>query len=367
MVNRENKPLYWFDDTHVGITTDETPYPVQIYTYLEEVKMQMEFYDDGGTYVPRITIGAGTGSGDNAKAFIYKKSAGNGLFVEYYKSDDGTVRKMLMDDTGISFDPPLALSNLDGGDVLGDIVTDVGNGSIISSADTSNIASTVATISLTATGTFESTEWTHGFDGSLDTLGYLTTPGYYDDTLIGLRDLKVVPVTGTTCKVTGYAIFSEGASATDVLFTIMALRPLPPVVAFEGPYIYREPEYFPWESPLTWFNIAFISSEISPPLFTEHTSITELTLSLFNSNVTIVQDGTTLTPTDIVYVSPGIYRVTCDVPYDSEQGGSYLGGPHIVPYATISYDAGSNAILFENNEPYPSFSTEIVFAFINPM
>ena len=70
--NRNGDLLYWTDETHVAATTDETAYPVYIYLYNEAVKMGLSFYDDTGTYIPRIVMGAGTGTGDNDKLIIYK-------------------------------------------------------------------------------------------------------------------------------------------------------------------------------------------------------------------------------------------------------------------------------------------------------
>jgi hypothetical protein len=70
--NRNGDLLYWTDETHVAATTDETAYPVYIYLYNEAVKMGLSFYDDSGTYVPRIVMGAGTGTGDNDKLIFSK-------------------------------------------------------------------------------------------------------------------------------------------------------------------------------------------------------------------------------------------------------------------------------------------------------
>jgi hypothetical protein len=71
-VDRNSNPLYWVDETHKASTTDDTGLPVTVYVYTEAVKAEFSFYDDSGTYIPRIVMGAGTGTGDNDKLIIYK-------------------------------------------------------------------------------------------------------------------------------------------------------------------------------------------------------------------------------------------------------------------------------------------------------
>lgn len=69
---RNGDMLYWIDDSFEAATTDETAWPVYIYLYNEAIKMEHSFYHDGVNYVPRITMGAGSGVGDNDKLFIEK-------------------------------------------------------------------------------------------------------------------------------------------------------------------------------------------------------------------------------------------------------------------------------------------------------
>ena len=83
---RNGEKLYWIDDSFEAATTDETAWPVYIYLYNEAIKMEHSFYHDGVNYVPRITIGAGSGVGDNDKLFI-EKGAGYADFK--YVSETG--------------------------------------------------------------------------------------------------------------------------------------------------------------------------------------------------------------------------------------------------------------------------------------
>ncbi|MDP4133998.1 MAG: phage tail protein [Bacillota bacterium] len=84
--NRDNEPLYWNDNTHTGITTEVTDYPVTIYKYTELVKGQITFERNLETqaYEPKIILGAGTGTGSNGKAVVWKD--GEGLLLSYTKS-----------------------------------------------------------------------------------------------------------------------------------------------------------------------------------------------------------------------------------------------------------------------------------------
>ncbi len=98
--DRRNHNLYWLDDTFKGTTTNTTDYPVLIYNYTEHIKMQIMFENISGNYVPKIILGVGDGTGANhAKAEIYKGQTG--LEINYYKSNTGEIRSILIDDTGI--------------------------------------------------------------------------------------------------------------------------------------------------------------------------------------------------------------------------------------------------------------------------
>lgn len=98
--NRKSNNLYWLDDTFKGTTTNVTDYPVLVYNYVEHIKMQIMFENISGNYVPKIILGVGDGTGANhAKAEIYKGQTG--LEINYYKSNTGDKRSVLIDDTGV--------------------------------------------------------------------------------------------------------------------------------------------------------------------------------------------------------------------------------------------------------------------------
>lgn len=98
--DRKNNNLYWLDDTFKGTTTNVTDCPVLIYKYTEQIKMQILFENISSNYVPKIILGVGDGTGANhAKAEIYKGQTG--LEINYYKSNTGDKRSVLIDDTGI--------------------------------------------------------------------------------------------------------------------------------------------------------------------------------------------------------------------------------------------------------------------------
>lgn len=99
--NRDGELMYWTDDTHSAATTDETAYPVYTYIYNENVKLELTFEYDGENYVPKITLGAGTGNGDYGKAKIYKDATG--FYIDYYSSVDGTKFTIKITDDGIDF------------------------------------------------------------------------------------------------------------------------------------------------------------------------------------------------------------------------------------------------------------------------
>jgi hypothetical protein len=67
--------------------------------------MEFKFiYDDEiSTFVPVLVLGAGTGTDSNGQAHIYKRE--DGLHIVYYKSDDGTPRRISLLDDGIEFEP----------------------------------------------------------------------------------------------------------------------------------------------------------------------------------------------------------------------------------------------------------------------
>lgn len=98
--DRKNNNLYWLDDTFKGTTTNVTDYPVLIYNYEEQIKLQILFENISGTYIPKIILGVGDGTGANhAKAEIYKGQTG--LEINYYRSNNGERRSVFIDDAGI--------------------------------------------------------------------------------------------------------------------------------------------------------------------------------------------------------------------------------------------------------------------------
>lgn len=84
--DRKGNPLYWTDDTFKVTTLTETDYPVTVYVYTEQVKAKIAFDYVDGTYIPRITLGAGTGAGDNDKLIITKSEDSAQIL---YKTDSG--------------------------------------------------------------------------------------------------------------------------------------------------------------------------------------------------------------------------------------------------------------------------------------
>jgi len=100
VTDRHGTPLYWTDETHTTTTTKDTGFPVMVYVYTEQVKAKIAFELLDNVYVPRITLGAGTGSGNNDKAFIYKKMD---MFILEYYTDTGERKAIEMDDDGIRF------------------------------------------------------------------------------------------------------------------------------------------------------------------------------------------------------------------------------------------------------------------------
>lgn len=95
--SRMGEPLYWTDETHTKVTTDETELPVLIYTYTELTKMQLAFEEVDGVYIPKLDLGAGDQNG-NSKGHIYKGT--DGLYIEYVSST-GTSRIIKLTDEGI--------------------------------------------------------------------------------------------------------------------------------------------------------------------------------------------------------------------------------------------------------------------------
>lgn len=104
-----SESFYWTDETFSQMTSEKTTdYPVMIYDYSEMVKANISFRtialpDNGSTVMPVFTLGAGTGSGDNGKGFLYKGM--DGLYLDYHSSIDGSLRRIMLSDSGIIISP----------------------------------------------------------------------------------------------------------------------------------------------------------------------------------------------------------------------------------------------------------------------
>jgi len=96
--DRHGNPLYWKDINKDIVVLDITSYPVLIYKYTEQVKMELLFELVGGNYSPKIIMGLGDANG-YSKAKIFKGQTG--LEINYYKSNTGNIRQVLINDDGI--------------------------------------------------------------------------------------------------------------------------------------------------------------------------------------------------------------------------------------------------------------------------
>lgn len=94
-----SNPLYWVDETHKGMTTTENAFPVLTYVYTEYVKREISFITINGVDIPVELIGAGTGTGNNGKGFIYKDAA-NDLHIGIYHATTGVPIEFLISDDG---------------------------------------------------------------------------------------------------------------------------------------------------------------------------------------------------------------------------------------------------------------------------
>lgn len=95
------RAFWWTDGTKTQMTGEEsTGIPVMVYVYTELVKRSIRFADSGGTKVPVDTFGAGSGVGNNGKAFLYKGT--NGLYLDYYSATNGGLRRLMLGDDGIT-------------------------------------------------------------------------------------------------------------------------------------------------------------------------------------------------------------------------------------------------------------------------
>jgi hypothetical protein len=98
--NRDGALLYWEDETYTAASTTVTDYPVTIYVYTELIKAEFSFELEDGTYTPKIILGAGDGvTSTSAKAELYKGT--DGLEINYYASNTGEQRQIILSDDGI--------------------------------------------------------------------------------------------------------------------------------------------------------------------------------------------------------------------------------------------------------------------------
>lgn len=104
-----DRVFYWTDETHTQMTSEKTTdYPVTVYKYTELTKASIAFTsitlpDGTSSVMPVLTLGAGTGSGDSGKSFIYK--AADGLYLDYHSQTDGKVKRAAFTDAGVFISP----------------------------------------------------------------------------------------------------------------------------------------------------------------------------------------------------------------------------------------------------------------------
>jgi hypothetical protein len=127
--NRYGDLLYWngditaatlnadgwpeIDGTRLYTQKTESEWPVMVYEYIETVKLSIGFRQDpggSGFNFPMIELGAGTGTGDNGKGFVYKGLSG--LYLDYYSSVNGDLRRIILGDDGIVL-TPYGLNSID--------------------------------------------------------------------------------------------------------------------------------------------------------------------------------------------------------------------------------------------------------------
>jgi hypothetical protein len=96
-------PYYWTDATRTRLTSNITSHPAYAYDYTELVKLAFEFREitlanGEAAVMPVLILGAGTGSGENGKAMIYKDSSG--LRLKYSTEDSGLPVSLELDNSG---------------------------------------------------------------------------------------------------------------------------------------------------------------------------------------------------------------------------------------------------------------------------
>lgn len=99
--DRDGNGLYWIDETHTGVTDEVNAYPVTTYVYTELVKAHFTFTEIDDVYIPQLWLGAGTGTGNNGKACVWKGTTG--LYFDYYHSTTGALLRAKITDDGLDF------------------------------------------------------------------------------------------------------------------------------------------------------------------------------------------------------------------------------------------------------------------------
>ncbi len=146
------RAFWWTDGTKTQMTSEKnTGIPVTVYVYSELVKRAIRFDDNSGTKIPMDVFGAGSGVGDNGKAFLYKGT--DGLYLDYHSLDTGALRRIMLGDAGVTI-TPYSLDRLDfyangfravyAGENLAYTWTKDGNGRIISLTSAENVTIPVA-------------------------------------------------------------------------------------------------------------------------------------------------------------------------------------------------------------------------------
>lgn len=110
LTNRYGTSMYWKQDIstatitdgipyingqRVYMTTDVTAYPVTIYQYTDYVKASFSYEMESGSYEPIISLGYGSGTGNNGKAYIWKSTTG--LTIKYIVDADNSTDIVLSD------------------------------------------------------------------------------------------------------------------------------------------------------------------------------------------------------------------------------------------------------------------------------
>lgn len=105
--NRDGQPLYWLDEDCQGVTLEETDYPVMIYKYNEKMLYQLSFAL--GSAIEMI-FGQGDGvTANSAKGYLIKNPTN--FEWNYYRSNTGEKRQILLSDSGIQANIPSYMPN----------------------------------------------------------------------------------------------------------------------------------------------------------------------------------------------------------------------------------------------------------------